>query len=123
MDLGISGRTAAIAAGSAGLGLGAAKALAADGVQVAICGRDPAKLAAAAEAIGGDVVTLEADLSKPDSGRAFVENATDALGQLDILVTNAGGPPPGTFVDTDLDAYQAAFDMNCRSMILSLIHI
>ena len=117
MDLGISGRTAAIAAGSAGLGLGAAKALAADGVQVAICGRDPAKLAAAAEAIGGDVVTLEADLSKPDSGRAFVENAIDALGQLDILVTNAGGPPPGTFVDTDLDAYQAAFDMNCRSMI------
>ena len=48
MDLGISGRTAAIAAGSAGLGLGAAKAHAADGVRVAICGRDAAKLAAAA---------------------------------------------------------------------------
>ena len=117
MDLGISGRTAAIAAGSAGLGLGAAKALAADGVRVAICGRDAAKLAAAALAIGGDVVTLEADLSAPNSGREFVENATAALGHLDILVTNAGGPPPGTFENTDLDAYQAAFDMNCRSMI------
>ena len=90
MDLGISGRTAAIAAGSAGLGLGAAKALAADGVRVAICGRDAAKLAAAALAIGGDVVTLEADLSAPNSGREFVENATAALGHLDILVTNAG---------------------------------
>ena len=117
MDLGISGRTAAIAAGSAGLGLGAAKALAADGVRVAICGRDAAKLAAAAATIDGDVITLEADLSTPNSGREFVENATSALGHLDILVTNAGGPPPGPFADTDLDAYQTAFDMNCRSMI------
>ena len=117
MDLGISGRTAAIAAGSAGLGLGAAKALSAEGVRVAICGRDAAKLEEAAAAIGGDVIALEADMSTPSSGRDFVEQATSELGQLDILVTNAGGPPPGTFENTDLDAYQAAFDMNCRAMI------
>ena len=117
MDLGISGRTTAIAAGSAGLGLGAAKALSAEGVRVAICGRDAAKLEEAAAAIGGDVIALEADMSTPSSGRDFVEQATSELGQLDILVTNAGGPPPGTFENTDLDAYQAAFDMNCRAMI------
>ena len=76
MDLGISGRTAAVAAGSAGLGLGAAKALAAEGVRVAICGRDAAKLSEAATAIGGEVITLEADLSTPSSGREFVEQAT-----------------------------------------------
>ena len=75
MDLGISGRTAAVAAGSAGLGLGAAKALAAEGVRVAICGRDAAKLSEAATAIGGEVITLEADLSTPSSGREFVEQA------------------------------------------------
>ena len=58
MDLGISGRTAAVAAGSAGLGLGAAKALAAEGVRIAICGRDGAKLQEAAAVIGGDVVAI-----------------------------------------------------------------
>lgn len=117
MDLGISGRKAAVAASSAGLGLGAAKALAEDGVQVAISGRNPEKLAAAAAEIGGDVIAIEADVSTPDGGRAFVETAMDQLGRIDILVTNAGGPPPGTFADTDLDGYQVAIDMNCLSMI------
>ena len=117
MDLGINGRTAAVAAGSAGLGLGTAKALAAEGVRLAICGRDGAKLAEAVGVIGGDVVPIEAVLSSPDSGRTFVEQAIAELGHLDILVTNAGGPPPGTFENTDLDSYQAAFDMNCRAMI------
>lgn len=117
MDLGISGRTAAVAAGSAGLGLGAAKALAADGVRVAICGRDEAKLATAAAQIDGDVVTIVADVSNPDGARAFVESAVAELGQVDILVTNAGGPPPGKFENTDLDAYRAAIEMNCLAMI------
>lgn len=117
MDLGIKGKKAAVAASSAGLGLGAARALAEDGVQVAISGRDPEKLAAAAASIGGDVITIEADVSTPAGGRAFVEAAMAQLGQVDILVTNAGGPPPGTFINTDLDNYQTAIDMNCLSMI------
>ncbi len=117
MDLGISGRTAAVAASSAGLGLGAAKALAADGVRVAISGRDPQRLAAAAELIGGNVVAIVADVSQPAGGRRFMEEAIAALGHVDILVTNAGGPPPGTFANTEPDAYQTAFDMNCLSMI------
>lgn len=117
MDLGISGRTAAVAAGSAGLGLGAAKALAADGVRVAICGRDEAKLAAAAAQIGGDVVQIVADVSNPDGGRQFVEAAIAQLGHVDILVTNAGGPPPGTFANTDLDGFRVAIEMNCLAMI------
>jgi 3-oxoacyl-[acyl-carrier protein] reductase len=117
MDLGISGRTAAVAASSAGLGLGAAKALAAEGVRVAISGRDPQRLAAAAAQIGGNVVAIEADVSQPAGGRSFVEQAIAALGHVDILVTNAGGPPPGTFATTELPAFEAAFDMNCLAMI------
>jgi len=122
MDLGIAGKKAAVAASSAGLGLGAAKALAVDGVQVAISGRDAEKLAAAKaeiEAASGrdDVVVIEADFSDPAGGRAFVEAAIAELGQVDILVTNAGGPPPGRFVDTDLEGYQSALDMNLLSMI------
>jgi 3-oxoacyl-[acyl-carrier protein] reductase len=117
MDLGISGRTAAVAAGTAGLGLGAAKALAAEGVRVAICGRDGDRLADAAAQVGGAVVALQADVSSPAGGRGFVEAAIAALGHVDILVTNAGGPPPGTFANTEPDAYQTAIDMNCLSMI------
>lgn len=117
MDLGISGKTAAVAASSAGLGLGAAKALAADGVRVAISGRDGDKLLAAADGIDGDVVTIPADVSTPEGGRGFVDAAIAELGQVDILVTNAGGPPPGTFVNTEQENYQAALDMNCLSMI------
>ncbi len=117
VDLGIKGRTAAVAAGSAGLGLGAAKALAADGVRVAICGRDPDRLAAAAALIGPDTVTITADVSQIDGARGFVDTAIAELGQVDILVTNAGGPPPGTFANTDLDGYRAAIEMNCLAMI------
>ena len=117
MDLGIAGRTAAVAAASAGLGLGAAKALAADGVRVAICSRDPQRLAAAAAQIDADVLTITADMSDPSSGRSFVEQAIAGLGSVDILVTNAGGPPPGIFSNTEMDAFQMAFDMNCKAMI------
>lgn len=108
-----------MAASSAGLGLGAAKALAEDGVRVAISGRDPEKLAAAEAEVGalGEVVAIEADVSTPEGGRRFVEQASEALGPLDIVVPNAGGPPPGTFANTELDAYRAAIDMNLLSMV------
>lgn len=123
MDLGIAGRTAAVAASSAGLGLGAARALAEDGVTVALSGRDPDRLAAAVAEVNnasegnGDAIGIEADVSTPDGGRAFVEAAIDQLGHIDILVTNAGGPPPGTFANTDRDGYMAAIDMNLLAMI------
>lgn len=106
-----------MAASSAGLGLGAARALAEEGCRVVISGRDPDRLAAAAASIEGDVIAIEADVSTPDGGRAFAEAAIAALGHLDILVTNAGGPPPGTFATTDLTGYRAALDMNLLAMI------
>ncbi|MDX2378972.1 MAG: SDR family oxidoreductase [Acidimicrobiia bacterium] len=117
MDLGIAGRRAAVAAGSSGLGLGSAAALAAEGVEVAICGRDEDRLAAAAERIGDRCTPIVADVGSPAGAAGFVEAATDALGGLDILVPNAGGPPPGTFESTPVEAYQAALDLNLMSVV------
>ena len=117
MDLGIAGRRAAVAAGSSGLGLGTARALAAEGVEVAICGRDEARLAAAAERIGDRCTPIVADVGSPDGAAGFVEAATRALGGVDILVPNAGGPPPGTFASTPIDAYGVALDLNLMSVV------
>jgi 3-oxoacyl-[acyl-carrier protein] reductase len=117
MDLGIAGRRAAVAAGSAGLGLAAATALAAAGVHVAICGRDPARVRDAADGIPGDVVPLTADVGDAPGATRFVEAAREALGGVDILVTNAGGPPSGTFATTELDAYPPALDLNLMSVV------
>ena len=94
MDLGIAGRTAAVAAASSGLGLASARALAAAGVRVAICGRDRDRIERAAAGIDG-AVPLVADVSTVAGATAFVEAAVEALGNVDILVPNAGGPPPG----------------------------
>jgi len=117
MDLGIRGKRAAVAAGSAGLGLASARALAADGARVAICGRDPARVQSAARSIGADAVPIAADVSTPAGAAQFVRDARAALGGLDILVTNAGGPPPGNFASTPIDAYPAALDLNLMSVI------
>ena len=57
------------------------------------------------------------DVASAAGGEAFVAAATEALGGLDILVTNAGGPPPGTFASTDVDAYPAAIDLNLLSIV------
>ena len=82
-----------------------------------ICGRDADRLAAAVEQIGHGCVGLAIDVSTVDGSVSFVEQAVDALGAVDILVTNAGGPPPGTFASTPVDAYQAALDLNLMSVV------
>ena len=117
MDFGLKGKCAAVAAGSAGLGLGAAKALVAEGARVAICGRDQQRLRSAVELLGGNTIGIASDMSSAQGGIDFVEAATRELGQVDILVTNAGGPPPGTFATTDPEHYRVALEMNCLAMI------
>ena len=119
MDLGISGRTAAVAAGSAGLGLASARALAADGVRVVICGRDQGRLDDALARLPGDGhAAVVADVSTPEGAGGFVTAAARALdGSPDILVTNAGGPPPGTFASTPIEAYEPALALNLLSVV------
>jgi 3-oxoacyl-[acyl-carrier protein] reductase len=117
MDLGLQGRRAAVAAGSAGLGLGSARALAEEGVRVAICGRDPGRVADAAASLGDGCVGIAADVSTPEGATGFVAAAIEALGGVDILVPNAGGPKPGTFTSTALEDYEPALRLNLLSTV------
>jgi 3-oxoacyl-[acyl-carrier protein] reductase len=120
MDLGIKGRTAAVAASSGGLGFEAARALGREGARVAISGRDPSRLAAALELLrdeGTDAIAIAADVATPEGAEAFVDTAAAELGAVDILVANAGGPPPGTFATTTLEAYRSALDLNLLSTV------
>jgi 3-oxoacyl-[acyl-carrier protein] reductase len=121
MDLGIHGRRAAVAAASAGLGLAVARALAAEGAAVAICGRDQDRLDAAA---GGDLVPIVADVSTAAGATGFTRAAHAALGGVDILVANAGGPPGGGFdAFSDPAAYEAAFRLNALSTIAMCLDV
>jgi 3-oxoacyl-[acyl-carrier protein] reductase len=117
VELGIAGRRAAVAAATAGLGLGSAKALAAEGALVAICGRTQARVDAAVAELDGDAVGIVADVSTPDGGRGFVEAAIESLGGIDILVANGGGPPAGGFAATDFALYQPALEQNLLSIV------
>jgi 3-oxoacyl-[acyl-carrier protein] reductase len=118
MDLGIEGKRAAVAAASQGLGFATAAALASEGVQVAICSRDQGKVDDAVARIGHGCIGLVADVGKVAGATGFVDAATEALGGVDILVPNAGGPPPGTFAEIeDVDAYARAFELNALSTI------
>lgn len=117
MDLGLQGKRAAVAAASAGLGFATAAALAAEGAQVVICGRDRARIDDAAARIGHGCVALVQDVADATGGAAFVAAATEALGGIDIVVANGGGPPPGTFDSTPVDAYDAALDLSLLSVV------
>ncbi|MFQ6549043.1 SDR family oxidoreductase [Aestuariibius sp. 2305UL40-4] len=111
MDLGIAGKRALVCASSKGLGRGCAEALAASGCDLVINARSAGPLEDAAEALrahGGTVTAVAADVTS-EAGRAEV---LEAAGAVDILVTNAGGPPPGMWTDWDRDDFIAALDAN-----------
>jgi len=117
MDLGIRGKTALVCASSKGLGLGCARALAAAGVDLVMNARGETALQAAAEAIrsefGVNVAAVAADITSED-GRAAVLAAAD---RIDILVTNAGGPPPGMWSDWEREDFIKALDANMLTPI------
>ena len=118
MDLGIQGKKAAVAAASTGLGFGCARALLEDGVEVAICSRSEERIREAAAELGAGAVPIVADMSTEEGARSFIEQATEELGQVDILVANAGGPPPGSPATTSIDGYREALDLNLLSTIV-----
>ena len=117
MDLGLSGKRAAIAASSAGLGLAVVEALAAEGCSVVISGRDPERLSRAAGGIPG-AVPVVADVSDAAGAEAFVTDARAALGGgIDILVVNAGGPPDGSYESFGPADYLEALHLNLMSVV------
>ncbi|MEO0619938.1 MAG: SDR family oxidoreductase [Pseudomonadota bacterium] len=121
MDLGLKGRKAIVCAASKGLGRGAALALARDGVDLVICARTRETLEETASAIaretGVTVTPITCDITR-EEGQSAVLAACPAP---DILINNAGGPPPGDFKDFDLDAWRSAVENNMLTPI-ALIH-
>ena len=117
MDLGIKGRRALVCASSKGLGRGCAQSLAAEGVDLVLNARGAEALKATSDAIraahGVDVIAVAADITT-EAGQAEV---LAAAGSIDILVTNAGGPPPGMWTDWDRDDFISAFDANLLTPI------
>lgn len=103
MDLKLQNRVALVTAASQGLGYATALQLSAEGALVAICARDEARLNAAADAIraetGGSVLPVQADVTRAEDIHRLMDRTIDEYGGLDILVTNAGGPPAGAFED------------------------
>ncbi|WP_171168660.1 SDR family oxidoreductase [Ruegeria sp. HKCCA0370] len=117
MDLGIQGKRALVCASSKGLGLGCAEALAAAGVNLVMNARGPEVLEAEAARLrsehGVEVQTVACDVTTPD-GQAQVIEAAQGV---DILVTNAGGPPPGSWSDWERDDFIKALDANMLTPI------
>jgi len=117
VDLGIKGKSALVCASSRGLGLGCAKALAEAGVNLVMNARDSGPLEASAAAVrnrfGVAVTTVSADITS-ENGRNEV---LDGCGPVDILVTNAGGPPPGLWTEWDREDFIRALDANMLAPI------
>ncbi len=109
MNLGISGRTALVTGASSGLGKAIARALADEGVRVAICSRDEGRIAAAGIETGAQL-TLTGDVTVRGTSKRLVSAVEEGLGACDILVVNTGGPPKGSFEALPAEAWQQAFD-------------
>ncbi len=119
MDLGLRGKVALVAGASQGMGRAAALGFAREGAKVAICARGKAALDEAAEMIrketGAEVLATTADMSKAEDIRRFVNEAAKRFGRLDVIVNNAGGPPPGEFMNFTDEDWHNAFDLSFMS--------
>ena len=121
MDLQLKDKRALISGSSSGLGYATALALAKEGCRVAINSRQVEKVTAAAQAIraetGAQVIGLAGDVTDPDVPQRLVDEAARSLDGLDILITNAGGPPAGAFESFDEAAWQKAIDLSLMSHV------
>ena len=115
MDLGIEGRVALVMGASRGIGRAIAAALAAEGARVAIASRSREKIEAAAAEIGSTAAPFVADTDDLDRLRKLPGEVAEALGPVEILVTNTGGPPLGGALDHGLEEWEAAH----RSLVLA----
>jgi 3-oxoacyl-[acyl-carrier protein] reductase len=120
MDLGIAGRTALVTAASKGLGRASAIALAGEGAKVAICARGEDALRATEKEIrdaGGEVLAMVADVTEPDVPARLVAKTVEHFGRLEILVANAGGPPPGRALEVSDEAIESAVNANLLTSV------
>jgi len=121
MDLGLHNKIALVAAASTGLGRAVAEELAAEGASLVICARGTKGVtetaAAIADKTGAHVLAVTADVSVPNDVKRLVESGITRFGQIDILVTNGGGPPAGTFESITQEEWEAATRLTLYSAI------
>lgn len=121
MDLGLTGKIALVAASSKGLGRACARELAREGARVTICARDAAALHATRDALaaetGAEILAVPADMTQPADIERVVAETVARFGGLHIVVTNAGGPPAGYFMDFDDAAWEAAYNLTLMSAV------
>ncbi|MCS7283223.1 MAG: SDR family oxidoreductase [Anaerolineae bacterium] len=121
MDLGLQDKVALVTAASRGLGFAIARELAQEGAHVAICARGAGPLEAAAAALrestSAEILAVPADVSRQEDVERLVGAVRDRFGRIDILVTNAGGPPPGRFLELTPAAWEAAVQLTLMSVV------
>lgn len=120
MDLGLTGKAVLVTAASKGLGKAAAMEFARNGARLALCARSEAVDEAADEirrATGATVHALRADVSRQDEVDRLAASALERLGQIDILILNAGGPPPGSFLELGPQDWEAATRLTLWSAV------
>jgi len=121
VDLGLRGKVAFVAAASKGLGRAIAEELAAEGASLALNARGAEALEETCRSIrsstSADVLALPGDISAPDQVESMVKQAIDRFGRIDILVTNAGGPPSGAFETLTPEMWQAAVNLTLLSVV------
>jgi len=123
MDLGLKDKVALIAAGSRGLGRAVAEELAAEGASLVLCARDPGTLAettaSIADQTGAHVLGVPADVTDARQVKQLVASGIERFGRIDILVTNAGGPPAGRFDQLSHEQWEQA----TRLTLYSAVHL
>src|ERR1044071_7962781 len=121
MDLGLKNRVALVAAGSRGLGKALAEELAAEGASLVLCARDSRTLdetaAAIAKSSNVPVLAVPADVTVTDDIKRVVDTGIERFGRIDILVTNAGGPPAGRFEQLSREQWEQAIRLTLLSAV------
>ncbi|MFD1633673.1 SDR family oxidoreductase [Haloplanus ruber] len=121
MDLELDGTSALVTASSSGLGKASARALAREGANVVVNGRDENRLSATVSELNdvgdGEVIGVQGDLTEAADIEHLVERTVEAFGGIDSLVTSAGGPPSGPFLDTTDQDWYDAYDLLVMSVV------
>jgi 3-oxoacyl-[acyl-carrier protein] reductase len=116
MDLGLKGTAAIVGGASSGMGLAIAQALAAEGCAVTMLARTPQRLEQAAAGVPG-AIAVAGDVRDQAALERVVQRTVAERGRLDIIINNAGGPPPGTFESTPAEAWADAFELSLNSAV------
>ena len=127
MDLGLDGKIALVTASSKGLGRASALALSREGAKVVICARGEEALRDAERQMPGETLAIVADVTEPETPQRLVDATVERFGGLDVLVANAGGPPPARALNVDDAAVEAAVNANLLTSIrlvrAALLHL